>query len=84
MCGYADLLAVTADYLNKCVKAATGKSAHDLLGDMILMEAKALLRQTSLSVSEIAFEIGKEDLSDFTRFFKNKTGLKPSDYRQLS
>lgn len=81
---YANLLAVTADYLNKCVKAATGKPAHDLLSDMMLMEAKALLRQTSLSVSEIAFKIGKEDPSDFTRFFKSKTGLAPSEYRQLS
>jgi AraC-like DNA-binding protein len=81
---YAQILSVTADYLNKCVKAATGKSAHDLLCDMVLMEAKALLRQTSLSISEIAFKIGKEDPSDFTRFFKTKTGYTPSQYRQLS
>ena len=81
---YADLLAVTADYLNKCVKSTTGKSAHDLLGDMLLMEAKALLRQTPLSISEIAFKIGKEDPSDFTRFFRSKTGVTPSQYRQQS
>lgn len=79
---YADLLAVTADYLNKCIKVATGMSALDLLGDMMLMEAKALLRQTSLSISEIAFKIGKEDPSDFTRFFRSKTGRTPTHYRQ--
>jgi AraC-like DNA-binding protein len=81
---YASLLAVTPDYLNKCVKATTSKSAHDLLGDMLIMEAKALLRQTSLSISEIAFKIGKEDPSDFTRFFKSKTGVNPTQYRQQS
>jgi AraC-like DNA-binding protein len=81
---YADMLAVTPDYLNKCVKATTGKPALELLLDMVLMEAKALLRQTSLSISEIAFKIGKEDPSDFTRFFKTKTGYTPSQYRQLS
>lgn len=81
---YAQLLAVTADYLNKCVKASTGKPALDLLRDMMLMEVKALLKQTSLSISEIAFKIGKEDPSDFTRFFRSKTGLTPSQYRQLS
>lgn len=81
---YAHLLAVTADYLNKCVKATTGKPALDLLRDMMLMEVKALLKQTSLSISEIAFKIGKEDPSDFTRFFRSKTGFTPSQYRQLS
>ncbi|MCU7549730.1 helix-turn-helix domain-containing protein [Chitinophagaceae bacterium LB-8] len=79
---YAQLLSVTPDYLNKCVKATTGKSAHDLLSDMVLLEAKALLKQTTLSISEIAFKIGKEDPSDFTRFFKSKTSLTPSQYRQ--
>lgn len=81
---YAQLLSITADYLNKCVKTTTGKPAHDLLSDMMLMEAKALLKQTSLSVSEVAFKVGKEDPSDFTRFFKSKTGLTPSQYRQMS
>lgn len=81
---YADLLAVTGDYLNKCVKAATGKPAHDLISDMMLMEVKALLKQTPLSISEIAFKIGKQDPSDFTRFFKSKTGFTPSQYRQMS
>ncbi len=80
---YADLLAVTPDHLNKCVKSATGKPAHNLLCDMVMMEAKALLRQTSLSISEIAFKIGKEDPSDFARFFKSKAGLTPSQYRAM-
>jgi AraC-like DNA-binding protein len=53
---YADLLAVTPDHLNNCVKAATGKTARDLLCDMVMMEAKALLRQTALSISELVRE----------------------------
>ncbi|MCU7549755.1 helix-turn-helix domain-containing protein [Chitinophagaceae bacterium LB-8] len=81
---YADLLAVTPNHLNKCVKAVTGKSAHDLLDEMILLEAKALLKQTSLSISEIADKVGKEYLSDFVRFFKTKTSLTPTEYRQLN
>ncbi|MBD0296749.1 MAG: AraC family transcriptional regulator, partial [Flavisolibacter sp.] len=81
---YADLLAVTPNHLNRCIKAVTGKSAQELLSDMIVMEVKALLRQTSLSISEIAFKIGKEDPSDFTRFFKSKTGMPPSEYRQIA
>jgi AraC family transcriptional activator of pobA len=79
---YADFLAVTPKHLNKCVKAVTGKSAHDLLYDMLLLEVKTLLKQTQLTVSEIAWKVGKEDPSDFTRFFKSKTGLTPTQYRQ--
>lgn len=81
---YADLLAVTSNHLNRSVKAVTGKSAQDLLFDMMLMEAKALLRQTSLSISEIAFKIGKEDPSDFTRFFKSKSKMTPSEFRHIA
>ena len=78
---YADFLAVSPNHLNKCIKTATGKSAQDLLNEMILLEAKALLKQTNLSISEIAFKIGKEEPSDFTKFFRTKTGITPSEYR---
>ena len=78
---YADLLAVSPNHLNKCIKAATGKSAQDLLNEMILLEVKTLLKQTDLSISEIAFKVGKEDPSDFSKFFRTKTGCTPSEYR---
>jgi AraC family transcriptional activator of pobA len=80
---YADLLAVSPNHLNKCVKNITGKSAHDLLSEMLLLEAKVLLKQTSLSISEIAFQIGRNEIADFTRFFKTKTGMNPGEYRKM-
>jgi AraC family transcriptional regulator, transcriptional activator of pobA len=79
---YAALLSVSPNHLNKSVKAITGKSAQELLGEMILLDAKVLLRQTTLSISEIAWKIGKEDPSDFIRFFKSKTGSTPTEYRK--
>lgn len=79
---YATLLSVTPNHLNKCVKNALGKSAHDLLDEMLTLEAKVLLKQTTLSISEIAFKIGKNEVSDFTRFFKAQTGMTPSRYRE--
>jgi AraC family transcriptional regulator, transcriptional activator of pobA len=78
---YAELLAVSPNHLNKCVKLVTGKSAQDALDGMILLESKTLLRQSSLSVGEIAFKIGIEDQSSFSRFFKTKTGISPREYR---
>lgn len=72
---------MTPNHLNKCVKATTGKSAHELLDDMLLLEAKVMLKQTGLSIAEVAFRIGKTELSDFGRFFKQKTDL-PREYRK--
>jgi AraC-like DNA-binding protein len=80
---YADLLHISPNHLNKCVKQATGKSAHDLLNEMLLLEAKVLLKQTNLNVTEIAYKIGKNEISDFARFFKAQTGMRPSEYRLM-
>lgn len=79
---YASMLNVSVNHLNKCVKTATSKSAQELLIEMMLMEAKALLKQTDLSVNEIAWKLRKEDPSDFTKFFKSKVGLTPTEYRK--
>lgn len=81
---YADLLAVSPNHLHKCVKTVTGKSAHDLLDEMRVLEAKVLLKQTNLSIADIAFKIGKLDPSDFSRFFKSETGKTPKEYRQTA
>jgi AraC-like DNA-binding protein len=80
---FAEILAVTPNHLNKCVKATTGKSAHELLDDMLLLEAKVLLKQTTLPIADVALRIGKSELSDFGRFFKQKTGFTPSEYRKM-
>ena len=81
---FAEHLSVTTNHLHKCVKATTGKSAHQLLDEMRLLEAKVLLRQTTLSIGEIAFKIGQFDPSDFSRFFKSKTNMTPQQYRQTA
>lgn len=78
---YAELLAISPNHLNKCVKITLGKSAHDLLKEMLLLEAKFLLKQSNLNISEIAFKIGRNEISDFGRFFKAQTGMSPSEYR---
>ncbi|WP_375448056.1 helix-turn-helix domain-containing protein [uncultured Fibrella sp.] len=79
---YADLLAVTPNHLNKCVKETTGKPASTLIADMLMLEAKVLLGQPNLTISEVAFRLSFDDLSYFARFFKKHSGLNPTDYRQ--
>lgn len=79
---YADLLSISPNHLNKSIKKTTGKTASEIINESLLMEAKALLSLPNLSVSEIAFALGVDDVSYFSRFFKKHSGLSPSDYRK--
>lgn len=79
---YAVHLSVSQTYLNRCLHTTTGQTAHDMLNEMLLLEAKTLLKQTTLSISEVAYKIGKQDHSDFSRFFKHHTGLTPKEFRK--
>jgi AraC family transcriptional regulator, transcriptional activator of pobA len=78
---YADLLSVTPEYLNRCVKSTYGKTSKDLLNEIIILEAKVLLKQSIMNVGEIAFKLQDKSPSDFIRFFKAKTGYTPREYR---
>ena len=78
---YAEMFSITPNHLNKAVKKTTGQSAYDLLSEMLVLEAKVLLKQTTLSIAEIAFKIGRNEASDFVRFFKTQTGWTPKQYR---
>lgn len=78
---YARLLSVSPNHLNRCVRGTLGRSAKDVLFEILLLEIKVLLKQTTLSISEIAYKLSKKDPSDFTRFFKSKTGMTPKEYR---
>lgn len=77
---YADLLNITTKHLNKMVKTTSGKTTSDLINERLLLEAKRLLTYGELTVQEIAYELGFEDASYFSRFFKKKTGESPSNF----
>lgn len=78
---YAALLHVTPNHLNKTLKAFTGKSPTRWIDEVILSEAKTLLLQTSLSISQVATEVGFEDQSYFARLFRKYEGVTPTQFR---
>jgi AraC family transcriptional regulator, transcriptional activator of pobA len=78
---YAALLAVSPNHLNKVVKEITGKTASDSISEMLVQEAKSLLRYTDSSVSEIAYKLDFSDPASFNRFFKGGTGETPLAWR---
>lgn len=79
---YADLLHVTPNHLNRCVKHVTGKPVSSWITDSLVLEAKILLRQTDLSITEIAFHLNIADVSYFSRLFRKHTHMSPSEFRQ--
>ena len=79
---YAAILNVTPQNLNyHCVKQ-TGKSASSYITDRFILEAKRLLLHTDQNINEIAFSLGFDDSSNFTKFFKNNTGFTPVNFRK--
>lgn len=81
---YANLLNITPNYLNKCVKTAIDKTAQDLLKEMLILEAKTLIKHSQLNISEIAVKLCDQTPSNFARFFKKQTGLSPKEYSEIS
>jgi AraC-like DNA-binding protein len=78
---YAEMLCITPDHLNKIVKTTAGKTALELIKDRILADAKALLHYSTMNISEIAYSLGFENSSYFTRLFRKKIGVAPFKYR---
>ena len=80
---YAALLHITPNHLNKSVKAVTGQSPTKWIDEAIVLEAKVLLHQTTLSVNEVANEVGITDASYFSRLFRKYAGVTPVGFRRL-
>lgn len=81
---YADMLFVSADHLNRIIKSNSNKTAHQLIDEMILREAKAYLLHSALSITEIGYELGFADPSHFNKFFKKLAECTPLQYRNKS
>lgn len=79
---YAARLDISPDYLQKVVKRFTGKPPVGWIHEAVVLESKALLLNTGLSVGEVAAKVGVEDPAYFSRLFKKHTGLTPVEYRK--
>ncbi len=81
--GYASMLNISPNHLNKTIKLITQKSPSVWIRESLINEAKVLLFQTDLSIQEIALELGIDDQSYFTRLFKKQEGITPIAYREM-
>ena len=78
---YADKLCLTPKYLSKLIKTATGRSAPDWIDAYVILEAKNLLKYSNVTIKEVVYRLNFPNQSVFYKFFKARTGMTPSEYR---
>jgi len=79
---YADLLYVTPNHLNALCQDLLGKTAGELIRDRVILEAKRLLTNADMTVTQIAYNLNFQDNSYFNRFFKKYVGITPDEFRK--
>jgi|ERR1043166_7622597 AraC-like DNA-binding protein len=72
---------VNPSHLSEKFKQVTGVNFVDYVARKRFMRATELLRDVDLSISEIAFRVGFQSLSQFNRVFKKLSGKSPTEYR---
>ncbi|WP_289713405.1 helix-turn-helix domain-containing protein, partial [uncultured Muribaculum sp.] len=74
---YANRLCVSPKHLSSMVKEASGRTAGDWIDSYVIMEAKALLKNTGMTVQEISQALNFANQSFFGKYFKHLTGISP-------
>ena len=79
---FADKANLSTNYFGDLIKSFTGQSPQGHIQQHVVQLAKARLRHSDATVSEIAYALGFEYPTYFTRFFKKETGITPTVFRQ--
>lgn len=80
---YADKLCITPKYLSKLVKEYTGRSAGEWIENYVILEARAMLQSSDMTIQQIASSLNFPNQSFFGKYFKRATGLSPKQYRHM-
>jgi len=79
---YADLLHKSPKTLSNAFAIYGKKSPLQVIQDRLILEAKRLFYYTDKSTKEVASDLGFEDAAHFSKFFKNKTSVNPTDFKK--
>jgi AraC family transcriptional activator of pobA len=79
----SDKLNISRNYLSSLLKITTGRNTQQHILDKLVEIGKERISTTTLSVSEIAYELGFVHPQSFSRMFKTQTGLSPLAFRAL-
>ena len=80
---YSDKLCITPRYLSRVVKECTGSSAADWIERYVVLEARALLKSTNMTIQQISDDLNFPSQTFFGKYFKRRVGMSPKAYRRL-
>lgn len=78
---YASELAISENYLNRCVNRVTNKPPKHHINEMVIVYSKMLLQHRSKDIAQVAFELNFSDPSYFSRLFKQVARQTPTEYK---
>ena len=78
---YADNLGISLQHLSTTVKQVTGKNVLDIIAYIIIMDAKAKLKSTNMTIQEIAYSLNFPSASFFGKYFRRYVGMTPLEFR---
>jgi len=79
---YAELLYITPNHLNALCNDLLGIPAGEVIRNRVVLEAKRLLVNPQLGITEVANHLNFADNSYFTKFFKKQAGITPEEFRK--
>lgn len=79
---YAKELLISYKHLNTVCKELINKTAKQIIDDFIILKAKRSLINVEVSSTELAYELGFEDPTNFTKYFKKRTGFTPNSFKK--
>ena len=80
---YSDALCITPRYLSRVVKETTGSTAADWIERYVVLEARALLKSTDMTIQQISDYLNFPSQTFFGKYFKRRAGMSPKEYRRL-
>ncbi|WP_297328556.1 helix-turn-helix domain-containing protein [uncultured Bacteroides sp.] len=78
---YADRLGISLQHLSTTVKQVTGKNVLDIIANVVMVDVKAKLKSSNMTIQEIAYSLNFPSPSFFGKYFKRHMGMSPLEYR---
>ncbi len=79
---YAKKMGVTPKTLNNVTQNIVGKSAKTFIDEIVILQIKRLIINSNLSFTEIAYQAGFDDSTNFFKYFRKKTGHSPKQFKE--
>ncbi len=79
---FANKMSVTTKTLNNITQSIIHKSAKSFINDIVIIQSKRLIINSEDSLTEIAYQVGFDDSTNFFKFFRKYTGFSPRQFRE--